>query len=384
MIRAWAAVLIGLAAATTAAARPAAAATPTGSVSLSPSSNLTLGEVVQVTGHLSEPNTQFGLFDCYYVLQNVIDGCDVGTEKDGTTDANGFISTTYVPQAGIHPGSAPPGFVVDCSQFCVVALVVFDSDDNPVIAGTAGYRFSTTPPSLLPGTASIAEGNTGSSALDIPVTLSKPPLFPVSARWQTVFVPGAVGNQADPATDYTPASGRISFAQGETAKTLRVTVNADTVVEPDEYIVVQFGDPSGATLGGYWGLGFGLITNDDHAVVVPGTAAMAEGNTGTTALDVPVTLSNASTVAVTAHWRTVFVAGAPGNQADPATDYTPAGGTITFAPGEIAKSVTVVVNGDLAPEPDEYIVVQFGNPTNAGMGGFWGLGFGTITNDDSS
>jgi hypothetical protein len=34
-------------------------------------------------------------------------------------------------------------------------------------------------------------------------------------------------------------------------------------------------------------------------------------------------------------------------------------------------------------EPDEYFVVQFGNPTNATMGGFWGLGFGGILNDDA-
>ena len=38
--------------------------------------------------------------------------------------------------------------------------------------------------------------------------------------------------------------------------------------------------------------------------------------------------------------------------------------------------------GDLEVESDEYLVVSFRNPTNAVMGGFWGLGFGGITNDD--
>jgi hypothetical protein len=40
------------------------------------------------------------------------------------------------------------------------------------------------------------------------------------------------------------------------------------------------------------------------------------------------------------------------------------------------------VNGDTLVEPDEHIVVQFGNTTNATMGGVYGPGFGTITNDD--
>ena len=109
---------------------------------------------------------------------------------------------------------------------------------------------------------------------------------------------------------------------------------------------------------------------------------MVEGNSGTTDLNVSVTLSNPSVQTVTAQWTTLFATGAPAGQADPATDYTPASGTVTFAPGETAKTVTISVNGDTLVEPDEYIVVSFTNPTNAKMGGYWGLGFGVITNDD--
>ena len=70
-------------------------------------------------------------------------------------------------------------------------------------------------------------------------------------------------------------------------------------------------------------------------------------------------------------------------QADPGTDYVPASGTVTFAPGETSKTVPVTVKGDTTAETDEYIVVSFTHPTNARMGGFWGLGFGVITNDDA-
>ena len=94
-----------------------------------------------------------------------------------------------------------------------------------------------------------------------------------------------------------------------------------------------------------------------------------------------VTLSTPSPVTVTAHWATEFVAGAPdntilGHQA-PTTDYVPASGTVTFAPGATTAQVHITVNGATFT-PDEYIVVSFTNPTNARPGGFWGLGFGVI------
>jgi hypothetical protein len=45
--------------------------------------------------------------------------------------------------------------------------------------------------------------------------------------------------------------------------------------------------------------------------------------------------------------------------------------------------VTLQVHGDTLPESDEYLVVSFSGPSGpAVMGGFWGLGFGGILNDD--
>jgi len=85
--------------------------------------------------------------------------------------------------------------------------------------------------------------------------------------------------------------------------------------------------------------------------VVAGQGSVAEGDVGTTALTVPVTLSNPSTLPVTVQWTTLFVPGAPGDQADPATDYKPASGSVTFAPGQTSASVTVQVAGDTVVEP---------------------------------
>jgi hypothetical protein len=114
-------------------------------------------------------------------------------------------------------------------------------------------------------------------------------------------------------------------------------------------------------------------------VIIPETAFVNPGDSGSTPMQIPILLSYASTHTVTVQWRTVAIPGAGPSQAVPATDYMPASGTLTFAPGVQQQNATVSVIGGVPVALGEYFVVQCGNPTNATMGGFWGLGFGAIT-----
>ena len=50
--------------------------------------------------------------------------------------------------------------------------------------------------------------------------------------------------------------------------------------------------------------------------------------------------------------------------------------------GRAGEDDSTYVNGDLAIEPDEYLVVGLSNATNATIGGLWGLTFAFINNDD--
>ena len=193
----------------------------------------------------------------------------------------------------------------------------------------------------------------------------------VTASWATLnYTAVAPG-------DYTAASGTVAFAPGEITKTVSVNINGDTLNEPDELLLVSFTNPTNATIGGFLGFGFGtILDNDPVPTVVPGAASISEGNSGTTTLQIPVSLSAPSGQTVTASWTTLNnTAVAPG-------DYTAASGTVTFAPGEKTKTVPVTINSDALNEPDELVLVSFTNPTNARIGGFLGLGFGTILNDD--
>ena len=81
--------------------------------------------------------------------------------------------------------------------------------------------------------------------------------------WSRSEALGLIEGRRASTTDDTPSSGAVTFAAGETAKTVPISVNGDTLVEPDEYIIVSFRNPTNAKIGGFWGLGIGGITDDD-------------------------------------------------------------------------------------------------------------------------
>ena len=255
-------------------------------------------------------------------------------------------------------------------------LVSFTNPTNATIGGFLGLGFGAIldddpPPAIVPGGASVTEGNTGTKVFQVPVSLSAPSGQTVTASWTTL-------NYAAVApADFVATSGTVTFAPGEITKTVSVTVNGDTLDEPDELMLVSFTNPTNATIGGFLGLGFGAILDDDPPpTIVPGGASVTEGNTGTKVLQVPVSLSAPSGQTVTASWTTLnYAAVAP-------ADFVAASGTVTFQPGQTTKTVSVTVNGDSLDEPDELMLVSFTNPTNATIGGFLGLGFGAILDDD--
>jgi hypothetical protein len=251
--------------------------------------------------------------------------------------------------------------------------------------GSAAFTVEVTSviPKVVPGAAQVSEGDPlTTTTMSVPVTLSTASDLTVTVQWATITVPGASAGQASQPSDYTAASGVVTFSPGETSKTVPIVVKGDATAESDELIVVSFGSPTNAVMGGFWGLGFGGILNDDHVTVLPGSNSVLEGATGLTPLQVPVTLSAPAEAEIRVTFRTVHVPGAQGNQADE-TDYGSLAGHVIFAPGETSQTVTLQVYGDTLPESDEYLVVSFSDPSGpAVMGGFWGLAFGGILNDD--
>jgi hypothetical protein len=110
-------------------------------------------------------------------------------------------------------------------------------------------------PSASIAGASVAEGNSGTTPLAFTVTLSKPVTWNVSVDYAT-----ANGSATAP-SDFASASGTLTFATGETSKTITVGVVGDTAIEPDETFSVQLSNPVNTTIAD--GSATGTIKNDD-------------------------------------------------------------------------------------------------------------------------
>ena len=101
----------------------------------------------------------------------------------------------------------------------------------------------------------VVEGNPGPTDAVFQVAL-------LASSTGTVTVDYATENAtATAGSDYTAASGTLTFIPGQTVATIAVTVNGDTDVEPNETFSVILSNAGDATLGNSQGAG--IILNDD-------------------------------------------------------------------------------------------------------------------------
>ena len=152
---------------------------------------------------------------------------------------------------------------------------------------------------------------------------------------QTVTVRyGTASGTASEGTDYDRASGTLTFAPGETEKTISVQTREDALDEPDETFTVTLSNPSGATLEDESATG--TITDDDVPSLSITDATAVEGEKARFAVRLDA-----------AGEQTVRVSyGTAGGTATEGTDYSGASGTLTFARGETEKIISVQTRGD--------------------------------------
>jgi hypothetical protein len=188
-------------------------------------------------------------------------------------------------------------------------------------------------PSLTISDTSVTEGNSGTTDAVFTVTLSAAQTVPVTVDYTTT--PGT----ASSSSDFAAATGTLTFQPGETTKTIAVAVNGDTTFEPDEDFFVNLGSATNATVAD--GAGTATIVNDDAqptASITADSGAVTAPTSGTTTYTFTVTLSNPS-------WQTITIdfATADGT-ATAGVDYEATNGTLTFAPGETTKIITVTID----------------------------------------
>ncbi|MBX3412124.1 MAG: cellulase family glycosylhydrolase [Pirellulales bacterium] len=213
-------------------------------------------------------------------------------------------------------------------------------------------------------------GNSTTTAV-FTVGLSQASSQPVTVQFATAAGTATAGN------DFTPITGTITFAPGQTLRTIAVPIVRDLVAEPTETFSLVLSNASGATLARTSAI---ATIVDDDSVVPPtpsvsiGNVSITEGDSGTKTMTFMVTLSQATGSPVTVRYATADGTAIAGS------DYNAASGTLTFAPGETAKSIDIAVRGDTLAEATETFRVVLSNPAGATIAA--GAGTGTIIDND--
>jgi hypothetical protein len=218
----------------------------------------------------------------------------------------------------------------------------------------------------------VSEGDAGTTALQFTVSLSDTGSAPVTVRVATV------GGSAVAGSDFAALGGGMTlvFAPGETSKTVTIDVAGDATFENDETFSVVLSSAVGALIRD--GVALGTIRNDDAPPVVSIAGGSApEGDSGTSSVSFTVSLSAPSGLPASVSFVSADGTALAGSDY---TALTP--GTITFAPGETTKTITVEVLGDMSIEDHEDFSVTLLEASGATVGN--GMASGTILNDETS
>jgi hypothetical protein len=216
-------------------------------------------------------------------------------------------------------------------------------------------------PNVSIGSVRVYEGDSAVPA-SFTVSLDRPSALTVSVNFAT-----ADGSAVAP-IDYTGALGTVTFAPGVTSRTVTVQVQEDPDDAGTESFSVALSAPTNAALGAH-PTGVGTILEDTPHLDV-GSAGVFEPVSGTTSATFTVTLSEASPSPVTVQYAT-----AAGTATAP-SDYVANRGTLTFAPGTMAQTITVTVNADDDGAATQAFAVNLSVPSGATIAN--GTGQGTI------
>ncbi|MDX1948586.1 MAG: Calx-beta domain-containing protein [Pirellulaceae bacterium] len=197
----------------------------------------------------------------------------------------------------------------------------------------------------------------------------------------------ASGGSAIAGVDFTPLAVTLQFAPGETSKTIDIPLLNDSLLEPKESLAVAMSGAVGAQQGSWtWS---GYIVDDDLAATPGKLELSAAGYSVSEAggmVNLTVNRTGGSAGTVTVQYRTLDGAsGAPSDQtAYAGADYTGKSGTLTFAPGETSKIISLPITSDTRVEKNELFTVELRSPAGGATLGAITKGVVTIVEDDSA
>ncbi|MFO0951986.1 MAG: Calx-beta domain-containing protein [Isosphaeraceae bacterium] len=284
-----------------------------------------------------------------------------GTAKAGVNYSGAAPSIT-IP-AGQTTGSVTITGVSDQLKTDNLTLVVtLGTISNGVAAPGAGSVQVTLvdgdfTPTVIVGDVTVDKHASGTRDAAFTILLSNPSGQTVTVQYATADGSGTAADH-----DYLPISGKITFAPGETQKTVTVQVVGDTILEPDETFSLVLSNPVNTVIArasgtctilnrfdfenGLWSFG---------SFQFSASTATVQGSAGTA--NIVVTRTGGSTGAVSVRLTT------GGGNAVPGVNYVATTATINFADGETKKTVSIPVLDGGTPGGVTAVGVVLANPT---------------------
>jgi CSLREA domain-containing protein len=284
-------------------------------------------------------------------------------ERDGTpaetTDQRGVtrpIDDPNVPNAVAQQSTSP-----------YTSTVVYGD-------GTDIGAYELSPTTISIGDITMNERDNSTTQALFQVALSQRFPVDVTVQYSTVYGSAVEGS------DYHATSGVLTIPAGDISAYISVPIVGDVLDESNEYFGINLSQAINATIADSQGIGT-IVDNDTTPLIINDVNVVegnpAQGAPGTTEAEFTVSLSAPNPQTVTVQCRTAD------GIARASSDYEAlAPITLTFAPGEVSKTFSVPIVGDLLDEANENFFVILSAPVNATIGR--GRGIGTITDDDAT
>jgi Calx-beta domain-containing protein len=216
----------------------------------------------------------------------------------------------------------------------------------------------------------VTEGDSGTTDAVFTISLSGTPASGNVTATATTFNGTALSG-----SDFQFVSVPLTFAPGETSKTVSVPVIGDTVFEQNETFTLELRNVSGANV--INGVGTcTIVENEGQPSLSVNDITVAEGDSGTTNATFTVSLSNTSSNTVS------FGFGLTNGTAVEQEDFQGVGGGSLIAAGMTSTTITVPIIGDTVTEGNETFFINLANPANATISDNQGMA--TIIDDESS
>ncbi|KAF0652013.1 cadherin domain/calx-beta domain-containing protein, partial [Cyanobium sp. Copco_Reservoir_LC18] len=372
------------------------AATVTFVLDAAPGSSLTAADIGLVVDGGNGISGGFGPFVATFAANEATRTISVFTTGDTLPEADEAVRLTLTGGTGVTLSTTGP----------LSATGTFANDDVPPTVSVARVGTAT---AVAEGDPTPGSEEGGAFAFTVSRT-GQTDKFATSIIFSLLSPDGSLGADdllrvTDAGNTVTPdASGlfTLTFAAGETSRTLTITARADTAIETDARFILAVENVSDGTLTGPSSFE-GSFANDDVPPTISverlGAIAVAEGNPspgpgGEAGADFAFAFTRtgqADKFASTVNFR--IAAQTAGFTADDILRVTlggttllpDAGGvhTLAFAAGDTAATIVVTARADAVSEADDSFQLTVEDPTGASLEGATGF-LATILDDDTA